>query len=294
VGHDLVLKTDGLIEGVHFFPDDPADGVARKALRVNLSDLAAKGARPYVYLLALSLPDEPPAAWLEAFAGGLRVLQEQAGICLVGGDTTHTPGPLSITVTALGLVPQGRAVLRHGAQPGDRLYVSGTIGDSQLGLRLLKDPSLGASWGLSSEERTFLIDRYRRPQPRVELARVVCHYALAAIDVSDGLAGDTEKLARVSHVDAVIETDALPLSSGARKVVARRPEMIETLIAGGDDYEIVAAIPEASAADFEAEAAAKNIAVTRIGRIEAGDGRVRVVARGGEVIPLASKGFSHL
>jgi thiamine-monophosphate kinase len=290
---EVVLSTDTIVAGVHFLADDPPETIGHKALAVNLSDLAAKGARPYVYLLALSLPEMPSEEWLAAFTSGLRALQERVGICLVGGDTTRTPGPLSITATALGLVPQGRAVLRHGAQPGDRLYVSGTIGDAWLGLRLLQEPALGDRWGLSGEERAFLIDRYRRPAPRVGLARVVCHFALAAIDVSDGLVGDAQKLAEVSHRDIVIETEALPLSPGGRKAVEREPKLVETLIAAGDDYEILAAVPQASAADFEAESHARDVPVTAIGRIETGQGLVRVIGEGGAVLKLAHKGFSH-
>ena len=158
---EIVISCDTIVAGVHFLPGDPPETIAHKALAVNLSDLAAKGAKPYVYLLALALPGEPAPAWLEAFASGLRRLQEQAGICLVGGDTTRTPGPLTITITALGLVPQGHAVLRLGAKPGDRLYVSGSIGDACLGLRLLQDPALAAAWDLAEAGH----DLSHRPLP---------------------------------------------------------------------------------------------------------------------------------
>jgi thiamine-monophosphate kinase len=292
-GQEIVLSCDTIIEGVHFLPDDPPESIGHKALAVNLSDLAAKGAKPYVYLLALSLPRAPSGPWLEAFASGLGELQKSAAICLVGGDTTATPGPLSITVTVLGLVPHGHAVLRLGAKQGDRLYVTGTIGDAHLGLRLLKQPGLGGSWGFTEEETEFVVARYRRPQPRNDLTLLVRNFAQAAIDVSDGLVGDVEKLARVSHVGALIEATRIPFSPAARKALEREPQLLEALITGGDDYEILAAVPEASAASFEAEARAKGMSVTMIGRLEGPAGEARVLGPGGQMLKLGPKGFAH-
>jgi thiamine-monophosphate kinase len=290
---EIVISCDTIVAGVHFLPGDPPETIAHKALAVNLSDLAAKGAKPYVYLLALALPGEPAPAWLEAFASGLRRLQEQAGICLVGGDTTRTPGPLTITITALGLVPQGHAVLRLGAKPGDRLYVSGSIGDACLGLRLLQDPALAAAWDLAEQDTTFLIGRYRRPEARSALALLVRNFARAAIDVSDGLVDDVQKLAQVSHVGASIETARVPFSSAARKALKREPKLLATLLTAGDDYEIVAAVPEASAAGFEAGAAAKGATLTTIGHIEGDAGAVRVVGPDGKTVALERSGFAH-
>lgn len=290
---EIVISCDTVVAGVHFLPDDPPDSIAHKALAVNLSDLAAKGAKPYVYLLALTLPKEPAPDWLEAFASGLRALQEQAGICLVGGDTTRTPGPLTITITALGLVPQGHAVLRLGAKPGDRLYVSGSIGDACLGLRLLKESALAKAWGLSEEQSAFLIERYRRPEPRGNLALLVRNFAQGAIDVSDGLVGDIAKLAQVSHVGAVIEASRVPFSPAARQALQHEPELLETLLTAGDDYEIVAAVPESSAGGFEAEAAAKGASVTVIGRIEGQADEVRVLGPDGKTLTLERQSFSH-
>ena len=292
-GQEIVLSCDTIVEGVHFRKDDPPYTIAHKALAVNLSDLAAKGARPYVYLLALSLAAEPLAEWLEGFAKGLRVLQERSGVTLAGGDTTKAPGRISITVTVLGLVPQGHAVLRHGAKRGDRLYVSGTIGDAHLGLRLLEEPNLAKTWGLTKQDTAFAIGRYQAPDPRTDLTLVVRNFAQAAIDVSDGLVLDVEKLAQVSHVNAVIEAQAVPLSGAARKAVKHDPKLLETLIAAGDDYEIVAAVPASSGKAFEAEARAKGVAATPIGRIEDGQGEVCVEGRGGKPLKLPRKGFSH-
>jgi thiamine-monophosphate kinase len=292
-GYELVASCDTLVEGVHFLPGDPPDSIGYKALAVNLSDLTAKGARGYAYLLSLALPRDTAPAWYEGFAEGLRALQEETGIALVGGDTTASPGPLTITIAALGLVTHGHAVLRHGAKAGDRLYVSGTIGDAYLGLRLLKDPALAKVWDLLEDDAVFLVGRYRRPAPRTALTLLIRNFAQGAIDVSDGLVLDTEKLAQVSHVGAVIETSRVPFSAAGRKALARAPDLLEDLIAAGDDYEIVAAVPEASAADFEAEAEANGISLTMIGHLEKGESKVRVVGPDGVTLKLARKGFTH-
>jgi thiamine-monophosphate kinase len=203
------------------------------------------------------------------------------------------PGPLTITITVLGLVPQGHAALRLGAKPGDRLYVSGSVGDAHLGLRLLGEPALARPWGLSPEDEAFLIDRYRRPVPRNDLALIVRNFAGAAIDVSDGLVGDTCKLAQVSHVGATIEGARVPFSPAARKVLKHVPGLLGTLLTAGDDYEIVAAVPEATAGQFETEAAAKATRFTEIGRIDARPGEVKVVGPDGAPLSLPRLGFSH-
>jgi thiamine-monophosphate kinase len=292
-GQELVLSCDTIIEGIHFLSDDPPGSIGHKALAVNLSDLAGKGARPYVYLLALSLPiklDTPD--WLEAFASGLGDLQQHSGIALAGGDTTKTPGPLSVTITALGLVPHGHAALRHGAKRSDLLYVTGTIGDAYLGLRLLKEPGFASKWGLSKEDVEFLIERYREPEPRNSIAIPLRNFASAAIDVSDGLVGDVGKLAAVSHVGAVIETERVPLSTAARKAMDADPSLLEALLTGGDDYEIVATVPEASTSAFEAEVSAKGETITLIGHVEERHG-TRVLGEGGRALKLSHKGYAH-
>ena len=292
-GLEIVLSCDTVIEGVHFLSEDPPESVGHKALAVNLSDLAAKGARPYVYLLALSLASKQVADdWLEAFVAGLGALQRRSGISLAGGDTTRTPGPLCITITALGLVPHGHAALRHGAKRGDLLYVTGTIGDAHLGLLLLKQPELAGKWRLSKDDVAFLVGRYREPEPRNAIAIPLRNLASAAIDVSDGLVGDVGKRAAVSHVGAVIEAARVPLSPSARKAVESDPKILEALLTGGDDYEIVASVPEASASSFEAEIRTKDEIVTQIGHIEAWDG-TRVLGEGGRTVKLSYKGFAH-
>ncbi|MGV1013344.1 MAG: thiamine-phosphate kinase [Methyloceanibacter sp.] len=292
-GYELVVSCDTLIEGVHFLPGDPPDSIGYKALAVNLSDLTAKGARGYAYLLSLAVPRDTAPAWFKGFATGLRALQEESGICLIGGDTTASPGPPTITITALGLVTHGHAVLRHGAKANNRLYVSGTIGDAYLGLRLLKDKALAKAWDLSDKDVNFLIGRYRRPEPRTDLVIPLRNFAQGAIDVSDGLVLDTEKLAKVSHAGAVIETSRVPFSPAARKALDREPALLEALIAGGDDYEVVAAVAETSAAAFETEAAAKGVTLTMFGRIDGGGDEARVIGPDGAPLKLARKGFSH-
>jgi thiamine-monophosphate kinase len=292
-GHELVVTCDTIIEGVHFLKDDPADSVGHKALAVNLSDLTAKGSRGYVYMLALALPQDISGDWLEGFAFGLRGVQDLTGISLIGGDTTASPGPLTITITALGLVSHNHAVMRLGAKKGDRLYVSGTIGDACLGLRLLKEPALDETWGLSEDDVAFLVDCYRRPGPNNDLAVLVRNYAQAAVDVSDGLAGDIEKLCGVSHVGATIETARVPFSPAAKKALDREPELLPTLITAGDDYGVVAAVSQKSAADFESEAAAKGGAFTLIGEVVPAEQGLTVLDGEGQPLELKHKGFSH-
>src|SRR5271165_737136 len=180
-GCDLVLTTDALVAGVHFFADDPPQSIARKALRVNLSDLAAKGARPLGFLLSLALPPDWTEPWLNAFAAGLASDAKTYDCPLAGGDTVATPGPLTLSITAYGAVPAGRMALRSGVKAGDRLYVTGTIGDAAIGLGI----RAGKGPGLPQAEREYLLGRYLTPQPRVALAKAMSVYAHGGIDVSD-------------------------------------------------------------------------------------------------------------
>ena len=292
-GHELVVTCDTLVEGVHFLKDDPPRTIGFKTLAANISDLTAKGARGYVYTLSLAVPKDVRTDWLEEFAEGLKDVQERTGISLVGGDTTGSPGPPVITITALGLVSPAQAVTRLGAKPGDRLYVSGTIGDAYLGLRLLQEPDLARAWGLSNDEIAFLVDRYRRPALNDELAVLVRNFAKAAIDVSDGLIGDIEKLCRVSHVGARVETENVPFSDAAKTVLARDPERLPDLITAGDDYVVVVAVSEKSADAFESESRAQNAQMTALGTIAEASEGIEAVGGQGRVLDLNSKGFSH-
>jgi thiamine-monophosphate kinase len=291
-GCDLVLKTDAIIGGVHFFAEDAAQGVARKALRVNLSDLAAKGAKPLGFLLSLALPKETGDDWLGGFAEGLRDDAARFGCPLFGGDTDRTPGPVTISIAMFGSVPEGTMVRRAGAKPGDRVFVSGSIGDAALGLALRNKTDMGAAWQLSDAEREHLRSRYLLPQPRNALAEAVRGHASAAMDVSDGLAGDFAKLCRASRVAAEIEVARVPLSDAAKTVLTAEPAMLETALTGGDDFEIVCTVPAGKADSFRAAAKAADVAVSEIGEIKAGEG-VRFVDSNGRALAFKHASFSH-
>src|SRR5262245_5538010 len=232
-GCEIVLKTDGIIGGVHFFPEDPADSVAKKALRVNLSDLAAKGAAPLGFLLTLALPQGIEEAWLAGFACGLADDADLFKCPLFGGDTDRTPGPITISIAAFGAVPKGKMLRRAGARPGDRLIVTGTIGDAALGLMLRNDAGAARRWGLKEEERDALVQRYLIPQPRTAVADLFRNNASAGMDVSDGLVGDLAKLCRASGVSATIELSRIPLSPAARVALAGESGLIEPIVTGG-------------------------------------------------------------
>jgi thiamine-monophosphate kinase len=287
-GCDLVLKTDAIIGGVHFFAVDAARDVARKALRVNLSDLAAKGANPLGFLLSLALPKEIGDDWLAGFAEGLRDDAALFGCPLFGGDTDCTPGPITVCIAMFGSVPEGSMVRRAGAKAGDLVFVSGTIGDAALGLALRN----GAAWTLSDGQRRHLASRYLLPQPRNALAEALRAYASAAMDVSDGLAGDFAKLCRASRVAAEIAVSQVPLSDAAKAVLAAEPAMLETALTGGDDYEIVCTVAPAKAANFRVAAQAAKVAVTEIGVITAGAG-ARFFAADGKPLAFKRASFSH-
>jgi thiamine-monophosphate kinase len=292
-GSDLVLTKDALVAGVHFFSEDLPDTIARKALRVNLSDLAAKGATPGGFLLALALPDGVTDGWLSDFAQGLAADAETYACPLFGGDTVKTPGPLMVSITAFGFVPQGKMVQRRGAKAGDRVIVTGTIGDAALGLGLQRDEENARRWKLDSIMVEHLVRRYLLPQPRTAVARLLQAQASAAMDVSDGLAGDLAKLCRVSGVSAEVEVARVPLSDAARTAVAADPALMETILAGGDDYEIVCTVPAAQSDAFIAAAQAAGVPAIDIGRVTAGEGEPRFIGVGGKPLNLPHTSFSH-
>jgi thiamine-monophosphate kinase len=316
-GSEIVLTVDGLVAGVHFFADDPPASIARKALRVNISDLAAKGATPCGFLLTLALPRDWRPDWLEAFAAALGEDAARYGCPLLGGDTVSTPGPVTLSITALGTVAAGRMVPRTGAKPGDLLYVSGTIGDAALGLWLRTaasssrtaagrsgtpqsaglDPRSSLRFGrddaFPESDRAFLLDRYLHPQPRLALAPALAAHASGAMDVSDGLVGDLTKMLRVSGATAAVDVEDVPLSAPARMLTAARPELFETALTGGDDYEILASVPSTQATLFEAAASAAGIPVTRIGEVVAGQGAPQFRKARGEPMSFRRGSFSH-
>lgn len=296
-GCDLVVTCDALVAGVHFFPEDPPDAIAAKALRVNLSDLAAKGAAPKGFILALALPqtwsetlsqrERASDVWLTDFARGLAEDIAAYRCPLLGGDTVKTPGPLMISITAFGAVPKGRMVPRTGARLGDHLYVSGTIGDAALGLKI----RLGQL--APAEGADHLLARYLRPQPRNALAPALLDFASAAMDVSDGLVGDLAKMMRVSGVSAEVNAAAVPLSLAAASRVAKAGSAFETALTGGDDYEILASVPPQNASAFEVAAAQAGVPVARIGHVVAGEGAPVFRDASGAPLAFARGSFSH-
>jgi thiamine-monophosphate kinase len=290
-GCDLVLTTDGVIAGVHFLRADPPESIARKALRMNLSDLAAKGATPIGFLLSVALPAGTEESWIAGFAGGLRQDIETYACPLLGGDTDRTPGPLSISIAAFGCVPHGGMVRRATAQPGDVVAVTGTIGDAALGVLLHRDANFAQRWKLAANFRSYLQERYLLPQPRSVLAVAVRENATAAMDVSDGLAGDLAKLCRASGVAADIDVVSVPLSDAARAALAADATLLERILTGGDDYEILATMPATKCDAFCAAAAKAGVTVTRIGQVTRGQG-VRFL-RDGKVLSFVRPGYTH-
>ena len=291
-GRELVVTADALAAGIHFFPDDPPGAIARKALRVNLSDLAAKAAEPPGYLLTIALAADWTEDWLAGFAAGLAADQAEFGVSLLGGDTIRTDGPTTLSITALGTVPKGRALLRAAARPGDIVCVSGTIGDAALGLLLRKDRGRGAALGLAAGEVDFLDDRYLLPRPRLGLRAAIAAHGRAGIDVSDGLVTDLGKLCRAAGTGADLDVAAIPLSPAARVALEHDPALLAGLIDGGDDYEIVVTC-EAGAVEALVAAAAAGVPLTPIGRITGEAGIVRLLDGEGAEIAFEKAGYEH-
>ncbi|MFO1153483.1 MAG: thiamine-phosphate kinase [Rhodospirillales bacterium] len=298
---ELVVTTDTLAAGVHFLADDPPETIGHKLLAVNLSDLAAMGAQPLAYLLSVALPrDWSPAVvddWIAAFVQGLGALQGEAGICLIGGDTVASPHDLVLGLTAIGRVPAGRALRRSGARPGDLVWVSGTIGDGTLGLAVLR----GVLADLPPVLARSLVERYRRPTPRLALGGRLVGLALAAADVSDGLIADLGHICEASGVSAELDLDRLPLSPAAAAVIEGERSRLVDLATGGDDYELVFTAPPTAADAIAAAAAAASVAVTAVGRItEPAENSstvikkspVKVVANG-RIISVPRGGYAH-
>ncbi len=273
-GRELVFTADAMVAGVHFLPDDPPDLIARKLLRVNLSDLAAMGAQPWAYLLTVSAPRDTDDAWFAAFAAGLALDQQAFGISLLGGDTTHTPGPLSLSLTAIGHVAPGQAVRRSGAQTGDEIWVTGTIGDGALGLAALQ--------GRLVDPTGHFARRYHLPQPRLGLISPAL--VRAAMDISDGLVQDLGHLARAAGLAAELHAQQVPRTPGPG------PEWLETILTGGDDYELLLAVRPGGGDALRAIAGL--VPVTKIGHFIDGQG-VFVLDEAGATIQLSRTGWSH-
>lgn len=278
-GRELVISADAIVAGVHFLPDDPPDLIGRKLLRVNLSDLAAMGAAPFGYLLTLAAPRDAGDAWFAGLAAGLGSDQAAFGLTLLGGDTTATDGPAVLSLTILGHVARGQAVRRAGARAGHGVWVTGTIGDGALGLLALR--------GEVADAHGFLAGRYRLPRPRVGFP---LEAAAAAIDVSDGLVQDLGHLCRAGGIGAEIAATSVPLSPAAR---AAGPEWLATCLTGGDDYELLMAVPPEREAMLSAGAERAGVPATRIGRFVAGAPAVTVRDADGAVMSFTAGGWSH-
>ena len=291
-GHELVLTTDAMAEGVHFIAGDAPEDVAWKAVAVNVSDLVSKGATPLVYLMALAFPVAPAAEYLGRFARGLAEAQARFGITLAGGDTDRRPGPMSVTITAVGALPAGTMVRRGPARPGDRILVSGTIGDAALGLKLRRDMAHAARWRLAEAHVASLLARSLRPEPPLALAEPLRAFAHAAMDISDGLAKDLGRMARASGVAAHVSTSSLPLSSAAARALAADPSLLADLVSGGEDYEVLAAVPPADAGSFTTAAATRGLRLTEIGEFVQGSG-LRIAGPDGRPLALAREGWDH-
>jgi thiamine-monophosphate kinase len=278
---------------VHVLPGTDPGAIAWKALAVNVSDLVAKGATPLAYLMSLALPVAPQRAFLQAFAAGLARAQETFGCRLIGGDTDRTPGHFSVSITALGAIPHGRYVQRAGAKPGDRVFVSGTIGDAALGLALALDEGCAGRWGLDVAGAGHLASRFDTPTPPVALAPIVRAHARAAMDISDGLVKDFERLCRVSGVGGRLIAARVPLSKPAKAVVAHGDAPLKALLTGGEDYEVLAVIAPDRAADFAREAAGAGIPVTNIGEIFEASAGVSVIGPDGHPMAFEVSGWDH-
>lgn len=286
-GLELVLKTDSTIEGVHFLHDDPPETIAQKALRRVLSDIAAKGAAPEVYLLALALPRAISKSWIEKFVQGLTGDQAKFHVTLAGGETNRTPGVLAITITVVGSVPKGGLLRRSGAKPGDAVWVTGTIGDAAAGLCLLNNrDSLqdGAA-------RDHLIRRFRVPEPRMQFGKLLAGLASSAIDISDGLIADLGHVADVSGARIEIGRDRVPISRELRALWGSGAEL--RAVSGGDDYEIAFTAPPEAAGEISTAARQTHTLATRIGRVVSGSPEVRLLDSSGREVRLEHKGYTH-
>ena len=287
-GASLVVTKDLMVAGVHYPEGEAPSAVARRLLRVNLSDLAAMGAEAMAYALGLALPRGVADTWVENFAAGLARDQEEFGVALIGGDTVATEGPAVLSLTAFGTVAAGACLTRAGAGAGDDIYVSGTVGDATLGLRAVR----GELAALAPENRAVLAERFRLPEPRLALGAALIGVATSAIDVSDGLVADLGQLCTASGVAARIEADAVPLSAPARRALAEGEAGIADLVSGGDDYELLFCAPPSARAALQALGRRLGLAVTRIGATGRGHGVAAVDAEG-RPLPLARAGYRH-
>ena len=292
-GHELVLTTDMIIAGVHYLENAKPQDIAYKALAVNVSDLCAKGATPSVYLLSIALSGKPDPAWLEGLREGFADAQADFGCTLLGGDTVSTLGPVAISVTAVGFVPAGRMPHRMGAKSGDRVYVTGTIGDAALGLMLLQSQADSKKANLSSDQIDFLYKRYWRPRVRLSAIDSILAHANAAMDISDGLAGDFTKLCIASGIGGRLNAADVPLSDAAKQLIKSEPQHLSDAITGGDDYELLITVPQNLCEQFEKDCRTSAVPVKGIGLIlNAGDD-ISILGKDGKAFELEKLSYAH-
>ena len=290
-GTEHVISVDTIVSGVHFRPDDAADLVAKKALRVNVSDIAAKGAEPFAWFMSLGLPKDHetqlPPDWIAKFVQGLAQDQDKYGLGLYGGDTVRSPGGVVISITMIGRCNAGASVRRFTARDGDLLYVSGTMGDAALGLHIEGEA------GFAPEHREFLAQSFLLPDPPVALAPSIRNFANAAMDISDGLVSDLGLMCEASGLGARVLIDDVPLSEAASQALLHTSATMTDILAGGDDYQILAAVPMKLGAQFEISAAAAGHHVTNIGRTEEVANGVRFIDARGQLQTFPSTTFRH-
>lgn len=289
-GHRLVVTVDAMVEGVHYLPSDPPDLIARKLLRVNLSDLAAMAAAPRHYLLTTALPPSLADEWVARFAEGLAEDQRIFGVRLLGGDSVATTGPAVLSLTAIGEVAAGAEIRRGGAVPGDTVWVSGTIGDAYLGLKVLRGDDDMVGLGPSFDEA--LAARYRLPEPRTALGPRLVGIAHAMIDVSDGLIADLGHICEASGCAATVAQADLPFSGAALTVLCEGWADPASLAAGGDDYELLFTAPPEAAAAIATLASELALPISAIGTIHGGE-QVRLLDAGGNEVRVETAGYRH-
>lgn len=292
-GMDLVLSTDAVISGVHFLADENPAVIAWKALGINVSDIVSKGASPHVYLMNLSLPDFPTEDWLHAFTTGLASAQDTYGCHLTGGDTDKTPGPLSVSITLVGIVPRGQMVRRATAQPGDVVFVTGPIGNATLGLRIAQDEGFAKRAGLSGDNSAALEASFRQPQPDIAVADLLVRYASSAMDVSDGLIKDFHHMCAASDCGGRLDLRRMPVSDAAKVVLHAGGTTRVDLARGGEDYVVLGCAHENSFASLVEAGVEAGITITPIGQMQPIVDGIQVVDETGELDLLHNGGWDH-
>jgi thiamine-monophosphate kinase len=288
VEQSLVVTTDTLVEGIHFLSEDGPKDIAAKLLRVSLSDLAAMGAMPAYYSLAIAVTPFMSVEWFKEFSQNLAADQAEFGITLIGGDTVSTSGPLTLSLTAMGFVKTGTALRRSGACIGDDIWVSGSIGDSALGLKVAK----GEFDSLAAENKDYLLSRYRRPLPRTSLGQELINNVHSVIDVSDGLVADLGHICKTSDVGAKILMGKIPLSVAGKEAIAIKPRSIDLILSGGDDYELLFTADSTFQKLSKIISERTNVSLTKIGTIIKTKS-VCVLDLNGKRYPVSKAGYTH-